>query len=268
MSNITQLLNKKNLSNLCKIEYLVRIIPLAFIFNFQSCGFDIEDPTPPSSPVWVEKSLPEEWPERGIDAHESGGIYLEWEPSLGEDIVAYNIYRASWCDVNDSLGDYDLIVSLELNSIPKLEYIDREANAWTKYYYKLKSQDGADNLSDDSDSLAYSLLPALPASSMSPNGTSETLEFERLLSWRYNYRIAMENYCLTILSEENEFVTRVLLSPGNYVGWDESWQIPAVILLESGQVYFWRIDTGAGYVDDLETAGSESQWASFVYRGE
>jgi hypothetical protein len=29
------------------------------------CGFDVEDPTPPSPPMWVEKSLLEEWPERG-----------------------------------------------------------------------------------------------------------------------------------------------------------------------------------------------------------
>ena len=41
------------------------------------CGLNIEDSTPPSPPVWVQKSLPEEWPEPGIDAHESGGIFLE-----------------------------------------------------------------------------------------------------------------------------------------------------------------------------------------------
>ena len=248
-------------------HWLAMLLTFNFTLLISSCGLDVEDPTPPLPPIWVEKSLPEEWPEKGIDAHESGGIYLEWKPNIEEDIVAYNIYRATWFDVNDSLGDYDLIVSVELESIPELEYIDNGANAMTKYYYKLKAQDGADNLSVDSDSLVYSLHPALPASTMSPNGISDTLDAERLLSWRYNYRIAMEDYCLTILSEENEFITRILLSPSNYVGWDESWQIPAVILLEPDQVYFWRIDTGAGYVDDMETAGSESQWASFVYRG-
>jgi hypothetical protein len=246
---------------------------LLFILHFslliiQSCGLDIEDPTPPSPPQWMQKSLPEEWPERGIDAHESGGIYLEWESSPDEDIIAYNIYRAAWYDVKDSLGEYDLLTTLELESAQQLEYMDWHVDQRTRYYFKLKSLDGAANLSGYSDSLVYSILPAVPSGSMSPNGRRDTLGSERLLSWTYNYGIEMEDYFLTLLTDDDDIVTRVRVFPGNYVSGIESWQIPNEISLESDQVYKWRVDTGARYVDGYETAGSESHWAAFVYGGE
>ena len=103
---------------------------LTFIFALvtNQCGLDIEDPTPPSPPVWVQKSLPNEWPERGIDAHESGGIFLEWEPSLQEDIVAYSVYRSIQFEELDSLGDDELIARLEVDSNMKHEYVDQQAN--------------------------------------------------------------------------------------------------------------------------------------------
>jgi hypothetical protein len=230
----------------------------------QSCGLDIEDPFPPSPPVWVQKSLPEEWPERGIDAHESGGIFLEWEPSLGEDIVAYNIYRAAWHDVNDSLGDYQLIRRLEVVSTPDVYFVDEAAQINTKYWYKIESHDDSDNRSVSSDSVSYMLLPQIDVSTMSPNSLAVTMNEAGHLSWSYGFSLIMENYYLSILNEENKLVTRVTLSPGDYIYGNESWKIPTEIGLESGQVYKWRIDTGARYVDDHETAGSESQWASFV----
>jgi hypothetical protein len=249
-------------------------IPLLLIFQFSifnilSCGIDIEDSTPPSPPKWIKKSLPEDWPERGIDAHESGGIYLEWEPSpQNEDIIAYNIYRATWYDVNDSLGEYDLLARLGTESIPELEYVDRAVNSRIKYFYALKSEDISDNLSEFSDSLYYSLLHPINSESMVPNGKTIALAQDRSLTWSYNGRIEMEDYCLTIITAENELNTRVLLQPGNYIGGSESWQILADIVLEPGNVYQWRVDLGAQYVDFLETAGSESAWATFLYEGD
>jgi len=244
---------------------MVTLLMSSLLFQ---CGFDVEDPTPPSPPVWVEKSLPEEWPERGIDAHESGGIYLEWEPSPDGDVIAYNIYRTTWYHVNDSLGDYDMLSSLNIDTTPELKYVDNAVNNGTTYYYKLKSMGGTNNLGDFSESSVYSLLPKLEFSSMSPNGTNSTLGSERLLSWSYGYHIEMEDYCLTVLTEENEYVTRKRLLSSNYVGGAQSWQIPIEILLDSGQVYRWRVDIGARYMDGRETAGSESHWATFLYLGE
>ena len=131
------------------------------LLTFDSCGLDVEDPTPPGPPIWVQKSLPEEWPERGIDAHESGGIYLEWEPSSEENIIAYHIFRAEFFDENDSIGDYKLIHRMEVASRIGLNYIDSDIEFRTKYFYKLKAEDISENLGEFSDSLSYSLLPSL-----------------------------------------------------------------------------------------------------------
>ena len=93
-----------------------RLLLSLIFFNFISCGLDIEDPTPPSTPVWVQKSLPEIWPERGIDAHESGGIFLEWEPNPEDDIEAYSIFRAERFEEDDSLGKYELLTVIPIET--------------------------------------------------------------------------------------------------------------------------------------------------------
>jgi hypothetical protein len=249
----------------------MRWLGLLFSFNFalliSACGLDIEDPTPPSPPVWVQKSLPEEWPERGIDAHESGGIYLEWESSAEEDITTYKIYRATWYDISDSLGNYNLVTNLETEFISKMEYIDTGAQIGIPYYYKLKVEDASDNQSKFSDSLFYSLIPQLNIW-MIPNGSSATLGNIKTLSWGYQYSIEMEYFCLTILTGENEFIYRDIFLPGDYINGHESWQIPTDVVLDYGWVYQWRIDTGARYIDDRETSGSESAWATFIYVGD
>ena len=234
------------------------------IFN---CGFDVEDPTPPSPPVWVQKSLPEEWPERGIDAHESGGIYLEWEQNPEADVFAYNVYRATWYDVIDSLGEYDLIKRLETDKVRWSEYIDREINLRIKYVYKLKAENVAGNLSQYSDSLHYSLLPNIRYELMVPNGLTDPLPNVGLC-WGYTTTIEMEDYCITVLNAENEVIVRSIVAPGNYTGGLEFWDIPDDLIFNDGETYKWRIDTGAKYIDNRETAGSESPWATFLYVGE
>lgn len=241
---------------------------LFFSFLISNCGFDIEDPTPPSAPVWVQKSLPEEWPERGIDAHESGRIYLEWEFNPKDNISAYLIYRAKYFEVPDSTGDYDLLEHLETESLVDMGYLDTHSAIRTKYYYRLQAVDRSDNHSALSDPLTYSLLPQLPLFEMTPNGLSEELNPDRQLTWRYIHSIEMEDYCLTILTAENELVVRQVLIPRSYLGVVETWRIPVNIILKPNQIYKWRIDVGAKYVNQFETAGSESQWAPFFYAGD
>jgi hypothetical protein len=248
-----------------------RPLTLGLLFSsliFQACGLDIEDPTPPSPPIWIQKSLPEEWPERGIDAHESGGIYLEWEPNPKENIRVYLIYRAQYYDANDSLGYYDLLSRLEINETSSLSHLDSDVSLETQYYYRMKAEDEAGNRSVFSDSLSFSLLPQILIGRMSPNGLGDRLNSARNLFWSYDSEIEMENYCLTITDANGSFVHRQLFSPGNYVGGDESKELPASLILVSGEVYRWRIDTGAKYINDLETVASESHWATFLYMGE
>lgn len=234
---------------------------------FNSCGLDVEDPTPPSPPVWVQKSLPEEWPERGIDAHESGGIFLEWEPNPDEDILAYNIYRATWYELNDSLGIYNLLTRLETKSIAGMKYIDTKANTRTTYYYKIKAEESSENLSDYSDSLFFTTLPQISPGLMTPNGQTNSLDQDRNLSWHCYLTVEVEDYCLTIMNKSNRLVLRVNIPPNNYAGGNEFWIIPNDIVLETGEVYQWRVDTGAMYFDGRETVGSESVWAMFLYTG-
>jgi hypothetical protein len=236
------------------------------IFIFQSCGLDVEDPTQPSPPQWVQKSLPEEWPERGIDAHESGGITIEWKIEFSPDVVAYHIYRGIAQTINDSIFDFEFIARIVTFTDSIGTYIDRGAYEMSDYcFYKLKSENSAGQLSEYSDIASYFLLPAINRNSMIPNSASDTLGPSRTLNWVYPVYIGMENYCVTIIGMANELVERAIITPGNYVSGSESWQIPIDTEFNSGGIYRWRIDTGAEYVNERETAGSESQWATFIY---
>jgi hypothetical protein len=238
---------------------------LLFLGLVLSCGLDLEDPTIPSPPQWIPKSLPEEWPERGIDAHESGGIFLEWAPNPEDIIAAYLIYSTQNYDENDSLGDYELLQRIEVESNMVLNYIHSDAIIHTKYFYKLKAENNSKDLSDFSDALEYTLLPAISSNIMTPNGNTDVIGTSRQLIWGYDYRIEMENYCLTIITRSDSCIARVVLSPTNYIDGSESWIIPGTVVLDSNTVYKWRIDTGAKYMNELETFGSESNWATFLY---
>ncbi len=245
--------------------WLLTLLTFNFSLIISNCGLDVEDPTPPSAPVWVQKSLPEEWPERGIDAHESGGIFLEWEANPEENIRFYLIYRAQYFGAIDSLGYYDLLTMLEIIESSSLNHLDTDVSLETKYYYKMKAEDESGNRSDYSDSLSYSLLPQIQIVRMSPNGLADRLNSARNLFWGYDGEIEMEDYCLTVTEANGSSVYRQVFSPGNYVGGSESKELPPSLTLVSGEVYRWRIDTGARYINGLETAASESQWATFSY---
>lgn len=229
---------------------------------------DVEDPIPPSPPIWVQKSLPEEWPERGIDAHESGGIYLEWEPNTEENIVAYLIFRSRYYPENDSLGEYEILGRNTIESISSFNFLHSGAGTQNTYFYKLKAEDTAGNLSDFSESTSYTLLPAVHLETMYPNGNSDALKNDRLLNWRYSYTTEFEDYCLTILTQFNELIVRVQLSPADYVNAKESWWIPDSLVFAPNQLYKWRIDLGAQYVNNRETFGAESAWATFLYQND
>ena len=247
------------------------IFILLLIFNFIfvtlfRCGLDVEDPTPPDPPQWVHKSLPEEWPERGIDAHESSGIFLEWEPSTAdENIKTYHIYRAVYDEMQERMGDFQILVSLDVISDSINSHLDRNISLNVRYAYKMKSEDHAGGRSDFSGTSSYTLIPAVPSWGMKPNGLNIELGSRRKLSWYYNYHIAMENYCLTIRNSDNQLITRQVFTPGTYVDSWEDWQIPDSISLVPGNHYQWRIDLHGNHAEGLERSGSESNWAWFLY---
>ncbi len=245
------------------------ILRLLFIFNFSfliiNCGLDVEDATSPSAPVWVQKSLPEEWPERGVDAHETGGIILEWEGNESQDLVAYLIYRATCFEVPDSIGEFALQVRLKTNELVTFEYLDVGQSNGIGYAYVIHAEDVSGNVSDRSDTVSYTLISAVDALTMRPNGQLTHLGEDRLLRWEYIINIEMEDYHLTILDDELRVLSRVRLLPSSYVGYYESYYIPVTVSLRRGAIHHWRIDTAAKYINGRESVGSESRWASFVF---
>ena len=244
------------------------LLTFNFSFLILQCGLDVEDSTPPSAPVWVQKSLPEEWPERGIDAHESEGIFLEWEPNpIEENVTSYLLHRAEYFELEDSLGEFELLSTLILESSSASEYIDRSTTIDTRYHYVLIAEDASENQSTPSDTLGYIRLSTMNSASMLPNGLSVPLDSDRKLQWTYSYGVAMENYTMTILSADNGLILRRELIPGNYIGGIEYFTVPDTIVLSSGSSYKWRVDMGGRYVEDRETAGPESPWATFMYTG-
>jgi hypothetical protein len=274
MLYVCQLSTVNSFCILLNAKWTKRIIPLVLllifqlsILSFQTCGFDVEDPTQPSKPQWVQKSLPEVWPERGVDAHESAGIYLEWESNTEDELVAYNIYRAQMSEVNDSLSDFELAVRLDIELVSDRKYVDREVEFRIQYSYKIKSENASGDLSVFSDPSSYSLLPRIHAVSMIPNGLTTHLGNNRNFSWEYLYAIEMENYSITILSENDELIVREVILPNNYIDGKEYWLLPEEITLDPERAYKWRIDIGAKYIGGYETAGSESAWAPFIYSG-
>jgi hypothetical protein len=239
---------------------------LLALLTIQSCGLDIEDPTPPSLPVWVQKSFPEEWPERGIDANESGGISLQWQANpLEDNIVEYNIYRAVWHDANDSLDEYEWHAVVKASSLSQYEYSDDRAVAQVTYQYKIQAEDGGGGASEFSNIQEYTLLLDINYEQMIPNNFSSQLCNENGLCWVYRYNTEMENYTITVLTEENQLIIREIFSPQNYTGGREYWYFPTHITLDSGNVYKWRIDMNARFVGEVETSGAESEWATFLY---
>ena len=155
-------------------------IPILFTFHFSllisNCGLDIEDPTPPSAPHWVQKSLPEEWPELGIDAHESGGINLEWESNpVDEDVAKYYIYRATYFDINDSLSPYDLLMSINVESNRLCKYTDQWVSIGIRYFYKLRAENQSESISTFSDSITYLSLPIIEYETVSRQSNSDKI---------------------------------------------------------------------------------------------
>jgi hypothetical protein len=266
--NYSRLISNQSIRQNTLRVFVRLVLSASSVFLILQCGLDIENPTPPSKPQWVPKSLPEEWPERGIDAHKSGGIFLEWEPNpVEENITSYMLNRAEYFEFEDSLGNFEILSTLVLESSSALEYIDINATMSTRYYYVLVAEDASENQSTPSDTLGYMHFFATNSASMIPNGFSIALGANRKLRWYYMYAVDIENFTITILSADNGLILRRELTPDNYIGGTEYFTVPDTLVLTPANIYKWRVDTGGRYVDGRETVGSESAWATFLYRG-
>jgi hypothetical protein len=252
-----------------------REVSILIIFVFisinliHSCGVDIEDPIPPSQPSWFEKSLPEEWPERGIDAIESGHIYIEWVPNQQNEIIEkYQIFRAEYSELDEVFGEYELLHEIDAHHSLKTEYIDLTTIHNIFYSYKLIAVNDVGDKSKASVSVIYKRLRSLSIEYMLPNSMNVSLGSNRQLKWRnVNYDM-MERYTLSITSRANMLLFRQEIGVGNYTGNTEYFYIPDSVVFSPGEIYKWRVDMSALYIDSRETAGSESLWAYFLFQPE
>ena len=70
-----------------------------------------------------------------------------------------------------------------------------------------------------------------------------------------------------MINQNNDLVFRILLNPTDYVNGQESWQIPDSVVLGFNEIFKWRIDIGSQYLNNRETQGAESSWATMKYVG-
>ena len=164
------------------------------------------------------------------------------------------------------MSDYELIASLGVDGLAHFDYTDNNTIPGQIYFYKIRSENIASSISGFSDSTSYSILQQISTEWMSPHSLNDTLAQDRI-SWHGYYLDIVENYCLTLMTIENELIVRILVQSKDYLSHEEYWSIPDDRILVSGSFYKWRIDGGANYVGGIETFGSESPWAYFLYVG-
>ena len=118
-------------------------IPIPILFLFFACSSPIEDPNPPTQPVWVNKSSPDAIIEYGIDSDHSFGerIVLMWHQNSDKDLSSYNIFRGELFTNSNNISSMiyekikiiDPIQNFGLDTL----FYDENINKYTTYYYYL-----------------------------------------------------------------------------------------------------------------------------------
>ncbi|MCK4641573.1 MAG: hypothetical protein KAU06_09545 [Candidatus Marinimicrobia bacterium] len=241
------------------------IMPVFLMIFVSRCGESIEDPDPPTAPVWVEKSAPTDTIESGIRPYNDGnGILLEWHPNLEEDISGYKLYRTG----EDIENKFALIADINAFKISGADtfFIDDLVQLNTDYFYYLKAYDQAENKSEPSDTIRYRLIEK--AEPLKPLGTinNYTPEFEwyDFTNVTYEYIIRVESF----LSQEVIWISRIRRT--NYTDFLQkifynSDGSAVLNSLESGVTYQWCIKS-ISLVDNrnFDIGGSISIWGYFT----
>jgi hypothetical protein len=207
----------------------------------------VEDPDPPAVPRFVKKSDPLNIQETGIDAVPEGDfILLQWYGNTEEDLDGYLIYRS------DSLGgDFNKIKTKLLSDIsPALadtEYLDKDVEIGTRYYYYLKALDHAGNLSDPSDTISYRLVPKPLLISPDEN---ESVSRTPLFQWKFtsSFDYVVAQYVIRVVNSLTGVTVWIKdITRQNYSGVVEEirYNQDGTALedtLITGNFYKWRID--------------------------
>ena len=191
---------------------------------------------------------------------------MEWAINpTSENIAKYEIFRAQYYDLLDSVGDFRYLTSIPNSTTVNAEHIDATVLPGTIFYYRLRAIDASDNQSSYSDSVGYSNFLPVRLETMQPNGSNKLLGEDRQLSWVYDYHLHLERYCITILDIDNNLIIREISNPSNYVGGAQIWSIPDEVIFDNNEKYKWRVDLEANIINGYEAAGAESAWATFKY---
>lgn len=267
-----------------------RIILLSLVIVspiFLGCPDYVEDPYPPSPPVFVDKTYPTDQTEQGIGAYnfntetpEKNSIRLMWHPNAEDDLAGYKLYRAR--EVADEIEDFELIKIVDIAATltgRDTFYIDTEPQVLRRYYYFLKSYDLAGNNSEPSDTVSYKLLNKPQAFPIHEGTPSHNIVF----NWDENQLLTEypQNSLIRINNTDNETIWACLFQypfDGYYFNFapnGEEVNIYAVIefngiegYLPPGQ-YFWKVKAlrmGNGITTDADNdiAGAESDWIEFI----
>lgn len=246
------------------------IFYLLIILLLQSCGWH-EENEKPDSPVWVQKSQPQDSIETGIDAEPlEHRIFMHWHPVLNKDLEGYRIFRTEIKDVLDreAKEKWEKISEINIFHNPEFDtvYYDEQVKLNYLYRYVLRAFDYDGNMSDPSDTIEYVLIEK--ASLIYPvenRNVPVTPDFK----WRNN-------------SRTNEIVLRLEHYPTGKVVWIPRFMNPSYTediitrqynfdgsaleqQLVPGEKYRWRIDCIASTnIDNTDLEGSESAWQYFT----
>ena len=255
---------------------MLKILIITLFIFLISCG---DEPKHPSSPVWVEKSRPEDLEEKGIDAHnvniidpEKNSIKLMWHPNPEEDIWKYYVYRTKSVDeeTNNPI-DFSSILTTESDT----SFIDENVGLYVEYYYYLKVENFDGINSAPSDTISYELLRKPQAISDSDSVYFQQLQFQ-WIDGQYASHIP-SYYTIKVENESGQgiwsclFLNPDFLNNGEIVSYLYSLNGSACVehhgtdeYLDSGK-YYWkikplRLGNGITTSADHDVASAESNW--------
>ena len=263
------------------IRQILKMVIILSGFLFWACPAVMEDPDPPAPPKIVEKSLPEAWVEQGIDADNTGEnrIVLMWHPNQEEDLAGYAIYRADTVVTNkfNHIATIDLFHTLGADTI----YYN-SLRTYVDYFYFIRAQDHAGNLSDPSDTITYRLLRAPQCIAPIDTSVEQNFTFEwmdRASGYEYSteYVLRVDNINLNqtvwICRFTNNWYGYENMTPIPFNYFPSEQSGPSNLLICNGLyqtldpgVYRWKVKA-ISEVDNhtnLDEASGESEWVYFA----
>ncbi|MDP6685044.1 MAG: hypothetical protein QGH24_03775 [Candidatus Marinimicrobia bacterium] len=257
---------------------MTKQIIICFSILFSGCTQELKNKNIPSTPVWVEKSRPEDLDERGIDAHnmnlispDKNSIKLAWHPNPEEDIWKYHLYRTDVVDEENFPTDFSIILTTEIDTL----FYDEEVFRYVEFYYYLIAENFDGIKSATSDTISYKLLKKPSAFTTSDSIQSISLQFH-WLDHQYGSHIP-SYYAVKIENEFGHGVWGCLFLNPNFLNNGEPVSFSFSLngtdcveyegiddYLEPGR-YFWkikalRLGNGIATSADHDIASAESNW--------